>query len=198
MVSWPSATTVPSLGVTMPQMMLISVVLPAPLGPSSAKISPRRISRSMPFRAWKPDAKVLESCETEMMDGLEGSLMAISLLLLWYRCCIALIGSKHYDRPPVTLLPKLGSIVQRSNSAEDIHGRSRKSRVHHGCRERHRPRGRDRIGAAQSARDGARRPRRERGRRRGRNQCRGRQEGRLSLSRGYDRPGLSSIGLRPH
>ena len=26
---------------TMPQMMLISVVLPAPLGPSSAKISPR-------------------------------------------------------------------------------------------------------------------------------------------------------------
>ena len=28
---------------TMPQMMLISVVLPAPFGPSSAKISPRRI-----------------------------------------------------------------------------------------------------------------------------------------------------------
>ena len=32
---------VPALGVTMPQMMLISVVLPAPFGPSSAKISPR-------------------------------------------------------------------------------------------------------------------------------------------------------------
>jgi hypothetical protein len=28
-------------GLTMPQMMLISVVLPAPFGPSSAKISPR-------------------------------------------------------------------------------------------------------------------------------------------------------------
>jgi hypothetical protein len=27
-------------GLTMPQMMLISVVLPAPLGPSSANISP--------------------------------------------------------------------------------------------------------------------------------------------------------------
>jgi hypothetical protein len=34
---------VPALGVTMPQTMLISVVLPAPLGPSSAKISPRAV-----------------------------------------------------------------------------------------------------------------------------------------------------------
>ena len=49
MMSWPSTVTVPPLGLTMPQMMLISVVLPAPLGPSSAKISPRRISRSMLF-----------------------------------------------------------------------------------------------------------------------------------------------------
>jgi hypothetical protein len=35
----------PALGLTIPQMMLISVVLPAPFGPSSAKISPRRTSR---------------------------------------------------------------------------------------------------------------------------------------------------------
>ncbi len=40
----------------MPQMMLISVVLPAPFGPSSAKISPRRISRLTLLSAWKPDA----------------------------------------------------------------------------------------------------------------------------------------------
>jgi hypothetical protein len=42
--------TVPVLALTMPQTMLISVVLPAPLGPSSAKISPRRL------RALKPVA----------------------------------------------------------------------------------------------------------------------------------------------
>ena len=42
-MSWPSAVTVPPLALTMPQMMLIRVVLPAPLGPSRAKISPRRI-----------------------------------------------------------------------------------------------------------------------------------------------------------
>jgi len=35
-----------SVGVTMPQTTLISVVLPAPFGPSSAKISPLSISRS--------------------------------------------------------------------------------------------------------------------------------------------------------
>jgi hypothetical protein len=40
----------------MPQMTLISVVLPAPFGPSSAKISPWRMSRLMSFKAWKPDA----------------------------------------------------------------------------------------------------------------------------------------------
>jgi ABC-type multidrug transport system ATPase subunit len=47
----PSAVTVPVLGLTMPQMMLISVVLPAPLGPSRAKISPLRMSRSTLFKA---------------------------------------------------------------------------------------------------------------------------------------------------
>ncbi|MND08212.1 hypothetical protein D3C83_306860 [compost metagenome] len=55
-MSWPPASTVPEVGVTMPQTMLISVVLPAPLGPSSAKISPRRIERSIPLSAWKPEA----------------------------------------------------------------------------------------------------------------------------------------------
>jgi hypothetical protein len=46
--------TVPLLGRTMPHTALISVVLPAPFGPSSAKISPRLISRLMPFSALKP------------------------------------------------------------------------------------------------------------------------------------------------
>ena len=40
----------------MPQMMLISVVFPAPFGPSSAKISPGTISRSIPSSARNPDA----------------------------------------------------------------------------------------------------------------------------------------------
>lgn len=40
MASCPATWIVPVDGVTMPQMMLISVVLPAPFGPSSAKISP--------------------------------------------------------------------------------------------------------------------------------------------------------------
>ena len=32
-MSWPSAVMLPADGVTMPQMMLMSVVLPAPFGP---------------------------------------------------------------------------------------------------------------------------------------------------------------------
>ena len=71
MMSCPSTVTFPSVGLTIPQMMLISVVLPAPLGPSNAKISPRRMSRLMPLSAWSPDAKVLERFDTEMMDCME-------------------------------------------------------------------------------------------------------------------------------
>ena len=55
-MSWPAARTVPRLGVTMPQTMLISVVLPAPLGPSSAKISPLSMSRLMSSSATWPEA----------------------------------------------------------------------------------------------------------------------------------------------
>ena len=39
-MSWPPTRTVPPVGLTSPQMMEISVVLPAPLGPSRARISP--------------------------------------------------------------------------------------------------------------------------------------------------------------
>jgi hypothetical protein len=46
-MSRPSTVTLPTLALTMPQMMLIRVVLPAPLGPSKAKISPRLIARLM-------------------------------------------------------------------------------------------------------------------------------------------------------
>ena len=55
-MSWPPTVMAPPLGLTMPQTMLISVVLPAPFGPSSAKISPRLISRFVRFSASKPDA----------------------------------------------------------------------------------------------------------------------------------------------
>src|SRR6266404_5992432 len=43
----------------MPQMMLIRVVLPAPFGPRSARISPRRMVRSMRLSACRPLAYVL-------------------------------------------------------------------------------------------------------------------------------------------
>jgi hypothetical protein len=56
MMSWPSTATVPALGVTIPQMIEIRVVLPAPLGPSRAKISPFLMSRLMFLSASKPEA----------------------------------------------------------------------------------------------------------------------------------------------
>ncbi len=55
-MSCPSAVTVPPDGVTIPHTMLMSVVLPAPFGPSSAKISPRPISRSIGLSATNPEA----------------------------------------------------------------------------------------------------------------------------------------------
>jgi len=41
MMSWPSTDTLPEVGLAMPQMMLISVVLPAPVRPQQRKKSRR-------------------------------------------------------------------------------------------------------------------------------------------------------------
>src|SRR5208282_3714282 len=68
MMSWPATATLPLDGLTMPQMTLIRVVLPAPFGPSNAKISPLRISRLMSLSAWKPEAYVLARFKTEMAE----------------------------------------------------------------------------------------------------------------------------------
>jgi len=53
--SCPPTVTLPDVGRTMPQMVEMSVVLPAPLGPSSAMISPSSISRLTDLSAEKPD-----------------------------------------------------------------------------------------------------------------------------------------------
>ena len=53
MISLPFTKTVPLVGVTITQIILIRVVFPAPLGPSKAKISPFFISRLILFRALK-------------------------------------------------------------------------------------------------------------------------------------------------
>src|SRR6185369_4053438 len=71
-MSPPSTVTLPLVGLTMPHTIEISVVLPAPLGPSSAKISPRRISRLTFFSAWKPEAYCLDSPAMERMASCMG------------------------------------------------------------------------------------------------------------------------------
>ena len=58
------------VGVTVPQMMLMSVVLPAPLGPSKAKISPLRMSRSTAFSASTPVPYCLRSPRIERTGSL--------------------------------------------------------------------------------------------------------------------------------
>src|SRR5206468_3289666 len=82
----------------------------------------RRMSRSMPFSARKPEAKVLESFETEMIVPAASASMANPPLSLWLICCIALIRSKHYDLRAVTSIRKRATMVQCSNLGEDHHG----------------------------------------------------------------------------
>src|SRR5271157_5102480 len=50
--SRPNTLASPFSGERMPARILIRVVFPAPLGPSSPKTSPSRTSRLMPSRAW--------------------------------------------------------------------------------------------------------------------------------------------------
>ena len=50
----PSNSTVPSSGLVLPVMMSIIVVLPAPLGPMMARISPGASVSDRLLMAWKP------------------------------------------------------------------------------------------------------------------------------------------------
>ena len=54
MISKFSTVTFPEEGVTIPHIMLIKVVLPAPFGPSRAIISPFFISKLTFFKASNP------------------------------------------------------------------------------------------------------------------------------------------------
>ena len=51
-MEWPPMKASPALGATRPLIMEMVVVLPAPLGPSRLKISPRRIVRFTSLTAW--------------------------------------------------------------------------------------------------------------------------------------------------
>src|ERR1700686_2933336 len=93
----------------MPQMMLIKVVLPAPFGPRSARISPRRIVRSIRLSALRPPAYVLLRPVTvttgDKADGLSTMILAaaavtVSLLQEWRQCngSGAANGSKAGER----------------------------------------------------------------------------------------------------
>ena len=62
--SVPSSTTRPLVGVTKPEMMSSTVVLPAPLGPMRPTISPCRTRRSTPFTARTPPNDTLTSCSS--------------------------------------------------------------------------------------------------------------------------------------
>ena len=55
----PSNTTSPELGRVLPVITSIMVVLPAPLGPMIARISPGSISRERLFSALKPSNETL-------------------------------------------------------------------------------------------------------------------------------------------
>src|SRR5436853_5499324 len=54
LMSAPRNSIVPALGGTSPEMTLNSVVLPAPFGPRTARLSPCATSRSTSRTAWRP------------------------------------------------------------------------------------------------------------------------------------------------
>jgi hypothetical protein len=58
-MSCPPAVTLPDVGCPIPQIVEISLVLPAPFGPSWARISTSALSRETGFSAWSPEEKVL-------------------------------------------------------------------------------------------------------------------------------------------
>src|SRR5499427_8134489 len=69
-MSVPSNSTTPSLGGIRPVMPLKSVVLPAPLGPISAKTSPRRTSKLTSSTAVRPPNRLVTFWRLRMTPSL--------------------------------------------------------------------------------------------------------------------------------
>src|SRR5262249_37795697 len=107
-MSWPPTVTEPSLILAMPQMMLISVVLPAPFGPSRAKISPRLMSRLTFLSALKPDSYVFDRLATEMMEDMRRSAENGSRCQRWWGGGSAEIraAAQFRNRPEVVIQPR--------------------------------------------------------------------------------------------
>src|SRR5579863_3894666 len=69
-MSWPAKRILPAVGANSPDSRLISVVLPAPLGPMTAWISPATRSSDMPSTAFRPP-----NCRTTARAVSTGSAM---------------------------------------------------------------------------------------------------------------------------
>jgi hypothetical protein len=70
--SWPATRALPPSAATRVERMLTTVVLPAPFGPSRAKIEPAGTSRSMPSSTtFEPYA--LRRLRTAIADGMDMS-----------------------------------------------------------------------------------------------------------------------------
>src|SRR2546423_2194647 len=76
-ISRPSNWMVPPLGESSPESMLMSVVLPAPLGPMTACTSPGRSSRETSLTAASPP-KLLESPVTRRIGSVIGDLVRLA------------------------------------------------------------------------------------------------------------------------
>jgi len=79
-VDSPSTDAVPRVGRRMLRRSLMSVVLPAPLWPTSAKMAPRGMTRSRGARA-SVRPKLLESPRVSMAGGL--AVISILLRVEW-------------------------------------------------------------------------------------------------------------------
>src|SRR5689334_8478095 len=72
-MSRPSKTTRPAVGVNRPVTLLNRVVLPAPLGPMRANTSPRLMCRLTLSTATRPPKRLVRLVSSRMLSGASGT-----------------------------------------------------------------------------------------------------------------------------
>src|SRR5499427_8182677 len=102
-MSVPSNSTTPSLGGIRPVMPLKSVVLPAPLGPISAKTSPRRTSKLTSSTAVRPPNRLVTFWRLRMTPSLIRGPREIADFVGW-SCGALHLGHRSLVCPPRQLL----------------------------------------------------------------------------------------------
>src|SRR5207253_3639551 len=114
----PSNSTTPSSGLVLPVMMSIMVVLPAPFGPMTARISPGSSASDKLLMAWNPSNETCTPSRYSIAEVLRVSMTFMrSLRRIWFRLGAVFARGRGPIAVAAFSLPRLPPLIEGADNA---------------------------------------------------------------------------------